>query len=55
MFTYSAEFQEVWESNIKTAYEMLIKHNLITRLDMPIEAHPNFDVIIAVAEGLSAN
>ncbi len=55
MFTDSANFQEVSELNIKTAYEMLIKNNLITRLDMPIEDHPNFDVVIAVAEGLSAN
>jgi hypothetical protein len=55
MFTDSANFQEASERDIKTAYEMLINSALITRLDMPIEDHPNFDVIISVAEGLHTN
>ena len=55
MFTDSVNFQEVFseedlEEKIKKAYEYSIKHNIITRLDMPIEDHPQFQMILDIAE-----
>ena len=55
MFTDSVNFQEVFseedlDKKIKKAYEYSIKHNIITHLDMPIEDHPQFQMILDLAE-----
>lgn len=55
MFTDSVNFQEVFseedlDKKIKKAYEYSIKHNIITHLDMPIEDHPQFQIILDLAE-----
>ena len=51
MFKDIVNFQEVFseedlDEKIKKAYEYSIKHNIITRLDMPIEDHPQFSIIL---------
>ena len=55
MFKDIVNFQEVFseedlDEKIKKAYEYSIKHNIITRLEMPIEDHPQFQMILDLAE-----
>lgn len=39
-----------YEEKIEKAYESLCESNMVTRIDCPIEDHPNYFLIFEVAD-----